>query len=96
MRLDGLAAVVRFVLLAPLAASATAALAGAALIALRFPEVDYLHTWQVFWLGDGLGLLIVGTTLLVWLAPALHPRRGSGAAGSRGLSLRRAYSSSRC
>ncbi|MEL5876357.1 sensor histidine kinase [Cereibacter sphaeroides] len=87
VRLDGLAAVVRFVLLAPLAASATAALAGAALIALRFPKVDYLHTWQVFWLGDGLGLLIVGTTLLVWLAPRAAPEAKIRGRGLEGLVL---------
>ncbi|MGP3697745.1 sensor histidine kinase [Rhodobacter sp. NSM] len=75
VRIDGLASFVRFVLLAPVVASATAALAGAFVIKLRFPEIGYLHYWRVFWLGDALGVLLVGTTLLVWLAPRDPPRR---------------------
>ncbi|ULB08896.1 MASE1 domain-containing protein [Cereibacter azotoformans] len=74
LRIDGLAAFVRYVLVAPFAASALAATAGALIIKLRFPEIGYLHYWRVFWLGDALGLLLVGTTLLVWLAPRERPR----------------------
>ena len=30
------------------------------------PGLSYLHYWQVFWFGDALGLLVVGTAILVW------------------------------
>ncbi|HEV7277237.1 MAG TPA: MASE1 domain-containing protein [Devosiaceae bacterium] len=57
----------RFVAIGPVLASALAALLGAAIYKLGSPELDYLHYWQVFWFGDGLGLLIIGSSLLGWM-----------------------------
>ncbi|MCE6959381.1 MASE1 domain-containing protein [Cereibacter sphaeroides] len=69
VRLAGLGSFVRFVVLAPVFASGVAALGGALIIKLRFPDISYLHYWRVFWLGDALGVLLVATALLVWLEP---------------------------
>jgi two-component sensor histidine kinase/integral membrane sensor domain MASE1 len=60
----GLAAFARFVLIGPVLASGVAALVGAAIYKLGSPSLDYLHYWRVFWFGDALGLLVVGTCLL--------------------------------
>ena len=69
---------VRFLAIGPLLAAGIAALFGAAIYKIGSPEIDYLHYWRVFWLGDALGLLVVGTTLLAWRRPADAPKR-SGA-----------------
>ena len=60
---------VLFLAIGPFLAAGVAALAGAALYKIGAPEIAYLHYWRVFWLGDGLGLLIVGTALLAWGRP---------------------------
>ncbi|MEX0759410.1 MAG: histidine kinase dimerization/phosphoacceptor domain -containing protein, partial [Tistlia sp.] len=57
---------VRFLLIGPLLAAGTAALGGAAVYKLGNPALDYLHYWRVFWLGDALGLLVLGSLLLAW------------------------------
>lgn len=64
---------VRFVAIGPFLASGTAALFGAAIYKIGAPDLDYLHYWRVFWLGDALGLLTVGTALLAWKRPAALP-----------------------
>ncbi|MDO8861016.1 diguanylate cyclase [Haliea sp. E1-2-M8] len=56
-----------FVLSGPLLASAVAALAGALVyILLGRDETSFLTLWRLWWLGDGLGLLLI-TPLLVTL-----------------------------
>jgi two-component sensor histidine kinase/integral membrane sensor domain MASE1 len=65
----------RFLAIGPLLAAGIAALFGAAIYKIGSPEIDYLHYWRVFWLGDALGLLVVGTTLLAWRRPADAPKR---------------------
>jgi two-component sensor histidine kinase/integral membrane sensor domain MASE1 len=60
----GLKAFARFVVIGPVLASGLAALLGAAIYKLGSPTLDYLHYWRVFWFGDALGLLVVGTCLL--------------------------------
>ena len=60
----------RFLVIGPLLASGTAALFGAGIYKIGAPDLDYLHYWRVFWLGDALGLLTVGTALLAWKRPA--------------------------
>ncbi len=65
-RLAGTRDFVTYVAIGPLLASGTAALFGALIYKIGSPDVDYLHYWRVFWLGDALGLLIIGTTLLAW------------------------------
>lgn len=57
---------VRFLLIGPLFASGSAALLGAGIYKLGNPALDYLHYWRVFWLGDALGLLVLGSLLLTW------------------------------
>ena len=65
---------IQFLAIGPLFASSTAALFGALVYKIGAPEIDYLHYWRVFWLGDALGLLTIGTTLLAWNRPAVAPR----------------------
>ena len=57
---------VTFLVCGPGVASATAGLLGAAVYKLGSPDLDYFHYWRIFWFGDALGLLIIGTTLLAW------------------------------
>ncbi|HUE45754.1 MAG TPA: MASE1 domain-containing protein [Aestuariivirgaceae bacterium] len=65
-RLAGTRDFVTFVVVGPLLAAGTAAVFGALIYKIGAPEVDYLHYWRVFWQGDALGLLIIGTSLLAW------------------------------
>lgn len=65
----------RFIAVGPVLASGTAALLGAAIYKIGAPELDYLHYWRVFWLGDALGLLTIGTALLAWKRPPVLPGR---------------------
>lgn len=67
----------RFVAIGPVLASALAALLGAAVYKIGSPELDYLHYWQVFWFGDALGLLIIGSSLLGWMGARSVPRGNS-------------------
>ena len=62
-----------FVAVGPVLASGTAALFGAFVYKIGAPEIDYLHYWRVFWLGDALGLLTIGTALLAWKRPDAAP-----------------------
>jgi two-component sensor histidine kinase/integral membrane sensor domain MASE1 len=80
---------VLFLAIGPIFAAGTAALAGAALYKIGAPEIAYLHYWRVFWLGDALGLLIVGTTLLAWRRPNpwLGPFNAGRASEAAALSL---------
>jgi len=64
-----------FLATGPLLASATAALFGAALYKIGSPEVDYFHYWRVFWFGDALGLIILGTALLSLRRPQVWQSR---------------------
>jgi integral membrane sensor domain MASE1 len=64
--LSGLRGFLNFTLCGPIIASGLAALLGAAIYKLASPDLDYLHYWRVFWFGDALGLLLVGTILLTW------------------------------
>jgi two-component sensor histidine kinase/integral membrane sensor domain MASE1 len=57
---------VRFLVIGPVLASGLAALFGAAIYKIGAPELSYLHYWRVFWFGDALGLLVVGTSLLTF------------------------------
>lgn len=59
----------RFLAVGPVLASGVAALFGAAIYKIGAQDLDYLHYWRVFWLGDAVGLLTVGTALLVWKRP---------------------------
>jgi two-component sensor histidine kinase/integral membrane sensor domain MASE1 len=65
----------RFLAIGPFLAAGIAALFGAAIYKIGSPEIDYLHYWRVFWLGDAIGLLVVGPTLLAWHRPADAPKR---------------------
>ena len=58
-----------YVLAGPVLASGTAALFGAAIYKIGNPTIDYFHYWKVFWFGDALGLLVLGTILLGWRGP---------------------------
>jgi two-component sensor histidine kinase len=78
---------VRFVAIGPVLASGTAALFGAAIYKIGNPDLDYLHYWRVFWLGDALGLLTVGTALLAWKRPAASSIRPSPAVAAEGALL---------
>jgi two-component sensor histidine kinase/integral membrane sensor domain MASE1 len=57
---------VRFLVAGPILASGLASLFGAGIYKIGAPELSYLHYWRVFWFGDALGLLLVGTTLLTF------------------------------
>jgi two-component sensor histidine kinase/integral membrane sensor domain MASE1 len=57
---------IRFLAIGPLLASGVAALFGAAIYKIGAPELSYLHYWRVFWFGDALGLLLVGTALFTF------------------------------
>jgi two-component sensor histidine kinase/integral membrane sensor domain MASE1 len=85
--LAGLRDFIRFVAIGPVLASGTAALLGAAIYKLGAPDLDYLHYWRVFWLGDALGLLTVGTVLLAWQRPAASSVRPSPAVAAEGAAL---------
>ena len=64
-----------YVLAGPVFASGTAALLGAAIYKIGNPSIDYFQYWRVFWFGDALGLLVVGTILLAWRpSGSLAPR----------------------
>jgi two-component sensor histidine kinase/integral membrane sensor domain MASE1 len=69
-RLISLRDFVLFLLIGPLFSSGIAALFGAAIYKIGSPNLDYWHYWQVFWFGDALGLLVVGTALIAWKRPA--------------------------
>jgi two-component sensor histidine kinase/integral membrane sensor domain MASE1 len=75
---------IRFVLAGPLVASGAAALFGAAIYKVGNPELDYLHYWRVFWFGDAIGLLVLGTALLAWQAPPAWWRRIGAAQAAEG------------
>jgi two-component sensor histidine kinase/integral membrane sensor domain MASE1 len=60
---------VLFLAAGPILAAGVAALGGAAVFKMQAPEIVYFHYWRVFWLGDAVGLLIVGTALLAWRRP---------------------------
>jgi two-component sensor histidine kinase/integral membrane sensor domain MASE1 len=87
----GMGAFARFVVIGPVLASGTAALLGAAIYKLGSPTLDYMHYWRVFWFGDALGLLIVGTCLLSffrvpqWLNEVRLPKVLEGVALTAGL-----------
>lgn len=93
----GVGAFARFVVIGPVLASGTAALLGAAIYKLGSPTLDYLHYWQVFWFGDALGLLIVGTCLLSffripqWWTEVRLPRVLEGVALTAGLTVAMAW-----
>lgn len=72
-RMAGMRDFMAFVAIGPLLASGTAAVFGALIYKIGAPDLDYLHYWRVFWLGDALGLLIVGTSLLAWRRPVASP-----------------------
>ena len=55
-------------------ASGVAALVGAGIYKLTDSSIAYLHYWRVFWFGDALGLLVIGTILLSWRCPYAIPR----------------------
>lgn len=78
---------IKFVLAGPLVASGTAALFGAAIYKLGNPELDYLHYWRVFWFGDAIGLLVLGTTLLAWQSSPGWWRRIGAAQGAEAAAL---------
>jgi two-component sensor histidine kinase/integral membrane sensor domain MASE1 len=78
---------VLFVAIGPFLASGTAALLGAAIYKIGAPDLDYLHYWRVFWLGDALGLLTVGTALLAWKRPAASSIRPSPSLAAEGAVL---------
>jgi two-component sensor histidine kinase len=69
----GVAGFTRFLATGFVAAGA-AALLGAAVYKIGTPELDYLHYWRVFWFGDALGLLVVGTSLLTLFRAPQWPR----------------------
>lgn len=76
-----------FVATGPFVASGLAALFGALIYKLGAPELDYLHYWRVFWIGDALGLLILGTILLSWRRPAVAWGRSVRLAAAEGAAL---------
>jgi two-component sensor histidine kinase/integral membrane sensor domain MASE1 len=78
---------IRFVAIGPVLASGTAALVGAAIYKIGAPDLDYLHYWRVFWLGDALGLLTVGTALLAWMRPAASSIRPTPSVAAEGAVL---------
>ena len=78
---------IRFVAIGPVLASGTAALLGAAIYKIGAADLDYLHYWRVFWLGDALGLLTVGTALLAWKRPAASSIRPSPSVAAEGAVL---------
>jgi two-component sensor histidine kinase/integral membrane sensor domain MASE1 len=91
-RITGVRHFVLYLFVGPLLASGSAALLGAAIYKLGSPDLDYLHYWRVYWFGDALGLLLVGTILLSWPEYRAIPRRGThvaieGATLAIGLSL---------
>ena len=84
--LTGVDGFARFIFIGPLLASGAAAMLGAAVYKIGAPELDYVHYWRVFWFGDALGLLIVGTCLLslfrvpIWWSEARIPKLVEGLA----------------
>ena len=78
--LPGLPGFLRYLLAGPVLAAGVVAMAGAALTLQGFPDEEYLKLWRIFWFGDALGLLVVGTPLLVWLGQAQGPAPAPGAA----------------
>lgn len=71
--LTGVRNFILYVLAGPVFASGTAALFGAAIYKIGNPTIDYFHYWRVFWFGDALGLLVLGTILLAWRRPSGPP-----------------------
>ena len=86
-RLVSLADFVGFLVSGPIVASASAALLGAAIYKLGSPDLDYFYYWRVFWFGDALGLLIVGTVLLSWRKPYLWGNRAGRHIEAIGLAI---------
>lgn len=62
-----------FAVAAPGLAAALAALLGAAIYKAGSPAVDYWHYWRVFWFGDAIGLLIVGSAIMAWVGGGRRP-----------------------
>ena len=86
----------KFLLCAPLAAAALAALAGAAVYsAFRGGETGYFEFARIWWFGDGLGLLIL-TPLLLGFAPFRAGAPGAAASSLRPSDLAVAAAAAAC
>jgi signal transduction histidine kinase len=60
-----------FILLASVIAAGTGSFLGASAFVQVFPDAPFAYTWQVWWLSDGLGFIIV-TPAVVWWGERLR------------------------
>jgi signal transduction histidine kinase len=85
--LERLRDVLAFIALAALASTALSASVGVSslLAAGLLPRADLAATWRVWWLGDAVGALVVGSLLLAWSAP--RRRAASARPGAEAVAL---------
>jgi PAS domain S-box-containing protein len=90
VELSSLRAVLSFTALGPLLANSVTACLGALMLHLGF-GTPLEKAWLVWWIGDGLGMLIVAPAIIAWTAPILRRRRprafGIGEAAMLALTL---------
>jgi integral membrane sensor domain MASE1 len=60
--------------LAVIGCNALTALLGAAVASLAF-GAPFWDVWRVWWIADGLGMLVIGAVILTWAADHAAPRR---------------------
>jgi two-component sensor histidine kinase len=93
---EGVQEYVRFLAAGPLFASGIAALFGAAIYKIGAPEVSYVHYWRVFWFGDALGLLALGTTFLTFRRLPHWWPEATGATAFEGIALTAGLAAASC
>jgi PAS domain S-box-containing protein len=76
--LERLRDVVAFIILGALMSSTISASMGVAtaFAASLVPRSDVFDTWRVWWLGDAVGALVIGSLLLAWSATRSRPAGG--------------------
>ncbi len=75
--LDRLRHVGLFAVYAPLLACGLAALMGASIYALSFPTATpFWSFWMIWWLGDGMGVMLITPFLLGWMGSPPRPVEG--------------------
>jgi two-component system, cell cycle sensor histidine kinase and response regulator CckA len=86
VELRTLRAVLWFTLLAPFLANSVTACLGAAVLNLGF-HTPPTQAWFVWWVGDGLGMLIVAPAVIAWAAAGARRRRPRAARLAEGAVL---------
>jgi signal transduction histidine kinase len=66
--------VLQFLLATAIGAAASATL-GAAIAVFSYGAVSYTFQWQLWWVGNGLGALVVAPVVIFWSLPGARPYR---------------------